>query len=219
MKRVLTGTAAMALLVFSQPSYAVLTDHGITYTLTESDAANPLTDFFTLKITGINGASDTEGGRTAVNSLAFTQPVGFTTASLTNPSGFALVEGGLNSGGCDGSGNFFCFDNLSIADGSPNPQPGPELAANSTLTFFFQVTTATGDFSDYNPAFKIDWVGTKNNYDLVSKTIGIGTDNPPPPPPPPPPPTVPEPGSIMMLLSGLIGAGGWFGMRRFRSAA
>jgi hypothetical protein len=49
------------------------------------------------------------------------------------------------------------------------------LAANSSLTFLFDVTISSGTFSSYtDPSFKIDWVGfnsdgtPKHNYDLVS---------------------------------------------------
>ncbi len=220
MKWWMTGVAAAALLLSLQPANAVLVSQGITYTLTEADTASALTDRFTLTITGINAAADTEKGREVVNAIAFNQPTGFTSAVMINPaSGFTEVTGGLASTGCDGTGNFFCFDNTAVADAAGNPGL-PVLGANSSLTFVFDVTTATGNFAGYNPSFKIDWRGTANNYDLVSLPIGITTSiTPPPPPPPPPPPgTVMEPGSMMILASSLLGMAGFIGIRRRRNS-
>jgi hypothetical protein len=138
-----------------------LTADGITYNLTDS-VVNSTTDQFTLTITGINGPSDTEGGRYGVQSFAFNPPSHL--SSVTAPTGFTEESGGLNSGGCDGNGSFFCFK----ANTTPS---GPALAANSTLTFVFDLTLSSGSFSGYDPDFKINWDGTKNNYDLVSQSL------------------------------------------------
>jgi hypothetical protein len=202
------GAAALLLpALLASTAANALVAQGITYTLTEADTASALTDRFTLTITGINGAADTEKGREVVNAIAFNQPTGFTSAVMIQPaSGFTEVTGGLASTGCDGTGNFFCFDNTAVANAAGNPGL-PVLGANSSLTFVFDVTTATGNFTGYSPSFKIDWRGTANNYDLVSLPIGITTVivPPPPPPPPPPPGTVMEPGSLPLLGAGLIG--------------
>jgi hypothetical protein len=214
------GVLALPLLLSTTSAHAVLVADGITYTLTEADTANPLTDRFTLTITGINGATDTEKGRAGVNAIAFTTPTGFTTATfIPPPTGFVFVSGGLNSGGCDSSGGFFCFDNTNIPNGG-GVSALPPFPANTSLTFVFDVTTATGNFAGYDPHLKIDWVGDKNNYDLVSLAVGITTDGGPPPPPPPPPPpgTVSEPGSLAMLGSSLLGMAGFIGIRRRRNS-
>jgi hypothetical protein len=105
----------------------------------------------------------------------------------------------LNANGCDGSGAFFCFDNPAIP-----PTPGSPLAADSSLTFIFTETTSAPGSFPYTPAFKIDWVGDKNNYDLVSLPLS-------------PTPPVPEPGSYAMLVAGL-GVIGFMARRRKQQA-
>lgn len=65
---------AFALLLASTSAHALVAD-GITYTLTENSiSANGLTASFTFTASGENTASDTEGGRTGINAIAFNQP-------------------------------------------------------------------------------------------------------------------------------------------------
>jgi hypothetical protein len=166
------------------PAWALVAD-GLTYTLFES-VVTPTEDQFTLTITGINGPTDTEGGRYGVNSLAFneTSPSGsLVTGTLT---GFAYMTGGLSAMGCDGSGNFFCFK----ANTAPT---SPALPANSSLTFTFYLTvTDASAFNGYNPAFKIQWLGSKpGKYDLVSQTLT--------------PTPVPLPAALPLLFGGVAG--------------
>lgn len=184
---------SVAACIASMPAKASLVDEGITYSLTET-VVNSTTDQFTLDITGINGTSDTKGGRYGVQSLAFTLPTGYVSATLP---GFTTFAGGLNSSGCNGKGNFFCFNN--------NMTPTTVLPANSTVDYVFNVTAAAGSFP-YTPDFKIYWVGTKTGtYDLVSLPLA--------------PTAVPLPAAAWLLLSGIAGIGAMARRRRLPTAA
>jgi hypothetical protein len=197
--KLLAATAALVVACGAvAPARASLIADGLTYTLTEA-AISPTVEQFSLDITGINATGingtslDTEGGRYGVQSFAFNQPVGgLVTGSAP---GFMYSTGGLNASGCNMHGTFFCF--------SANTTPSaPALAANSTLDITFTLTASSaGDFAGYNPGFKINWDGTRNNYDLVGQTLT--------------PSVVPLPAALPLLLSGLAGLGF---MRRRRAA-
>ena len=130
--------AAAAALLASTSAHALVAD-GVTYTLTENSiSANGLTANFTLSITGENTAGDTEGGRTGINAIAFNQPAPGTVTggTMSAPSGFSFTLGGLNSSGCDGDGDFYCFDNSAIP-------PTPTTLLSGPLSFTFSVTADT----------------------------------------------------------------------------
>jgi MYXO-CTERM domain-containing protein len=170
-----TLTAAAALLTAAgmtvAPAGTSLLDHGITYTLEQQPTTTPGTHEFALTITGENTTNDTEGGvnahRTGINAIAFNMPSGFVSTTMVSPlTGFTFITGGLNSSGCNGNGNFFCFDNTNIP-----PIPTTDLTGKLVFVFDVQATTES-NFTGYAPDFKIDWVGPgTNNFDLVSKQI------------------------------------------------
>jgi len=208
MKALGSAATAALLLLAPFPASAVLTVEGITYTLTEANTADPLTDRFTLSISGINGATDPKPTRTGIDAIAFNQPTGFTTATVISPGSYTLVMGGLDSDGCkQNAANFFCFDNTLI-DENNNPPGIPTTLMGSTATYIFDITTVTGDFTGYNPSFKINYVGTANNYDLVSKTIGLNGGTPGQQCATPPcDVTVVEPSSLALLGGALLTTG------------
>ena len=196
-KVVATAAAAVALLSASGAAQASLIADGITYTLTEAATANPLMDQFTLGISGINGATDAEGDRIGVEAFAFNPPTNFVSAGA--PSGFTFNNNlGLSANGCHGPGNYFCFSANTPPSGSP-------LAADSVLSFVFTETIFSGSFAGYDPGFKIDWIGTKNHYDLVSLALAptSGTSGG----------SVPEPASLALFGAGMLGFG-WLARRR-----
>ena len=186
------GLFATAQTAQATPQSMALVADGLTYTLSET-VISPLEDQFTLNIAGINGSSDKEGGRYGVDALAFNPPTGFSAATLT---GFTEKAGGLAANGCNGHGNFFCLQ----ANTAPS---NTVLTTNSSLSFIFDVTVTTaGSLSNWDPDFKIYWLGTQNHYDLVSETLtptlssGIQTSLP-----------APEPATLAVIGSALAGLG------------
>jgi len=173
----LAGAQAGAVTVWTLDGSSGATE-GLTYTLT-GDLA---TGSFNLAIEGINVAGvDTIGGRTFLEDLSFNPPTGYTGASL---GGLAAIDGGLNASGCNGSGNFFCFDGVHQA------------VAGSTMSLDFTITASS--FEGYVPHLKVDWNGSANNYNLVSTDMVAA---------------VPEPETYAMFLAGL-GAMGFVARRR-----
>jgi hypothetical protein len=181
--RFLSLAVALAGCIAVLPAHALMAD-GLTYTLTAFATPNPDVANLTLTISGINGASDTEGGRYGVLAIAFNDPSGF--AVITGvPSGFDLMPGGLSSaggGGCNGSGGFICVQNtLPISQSS--------LPADSSLSFDFSVAltgftpSALVAAANYQDDFKISWDGNNSNsygsadfksgYDPVSQNIAL----------------------------------------------
>jgi hypothetical protein len=215
-RRVVVAIAASAicLAAATTPGEAsTLVADGVTYSLT-GVAITATHDQFTLNISGINGASDTEKFRIGVHAFAFNPPANFSNATA---SGFTFNTGGLNSGGCSGSGNFFCFDR-------PKPS-GSALSPNSTLSLVFDVFLTSGTFANWKPDFKIDWTGTpivKNNgklmdrpYDLVSLELDPSF----PPREIDPPAATPLPGALPLFAGGLAAFGLFMRRRKQKLAA
>lgn len=166
-----TALAAAAALALSSAPASALTVDNITYSLTHSlVSAAAGTETWSLTLGILNESTD---GRTAVTSLAFNRPDGFVSATLP---GWTTMSGGLNASGCSGSGNFFCFAGYA--------------AAAPSMSFTFSLTAAAGALDAYAPDFKIDWIGSQNNYDLVS--LPLASVN-----------AVPEPETYAMMLAGL----------------
>jgi hypothetical protein len=150
---------------------------GISYTLTQdsgamlgADSSHPAdyVKWFSLNITDVNDPGSPYGGKSGVQSFALgdlgnNKPYFI---DATAPTGFTLMPGGLNSSGCDSKGSFFCFQ----ADTAPPKTPA--LAADWSHSYQFSLTgKSVADFNGWDPGFKINWIGSQNNYDLVSKEL------------------------------------------------
>ena len=128
----LPALAVAAFIAATPVQASTLIADGITYSLTAT-AVNETTNEFTLLITGINGAADTEMGRSGVNGIAFSLPSHFDKVVMKNsPSIFTELDGGLNASGCNGNGNFFCFKAKTTPTSSPELDPSPRSLLFST---------------------------------------------------------------------------------------
>ena len=164
--RLVSALAVVAFLMSGAGASAVLISQGVTYDLQVTSGLSTSTASFNLRISGINGTADTEKGRYGVDDLAFSLPSNFSSAFA---AGFVTQAGGLNAGGCNGHGAFFCFNGTTPSQ--------PALAPNSVINIPFSITLSSGNFLSWNPHIKIDWEGSKRgNYDNVSKSLnGIST--------------------------------------------
>jgi hypothetical protein len=176
-----------------------LATNGLTYNFSIiGGALNSTSATFDVHITGINVVgTDAIGGRSGINAFAFT------TANLPNIlsgsttlAGASFQSGGLNSGGCNGNGGFFCFGNTGVAN-------TPALASGTVIDIDFSLNLASGNFLAWDPSFKIDWNGSQNNYSLVSETIPLGPNGTPFSVPPG---ETPIPGAVWLFGSGVAGA-------------
>jgi hypothetical protein len=175
---------------------------GSSYTLTYTPTANP--DIFDIFLK-VDTTSTTLPGD-LLNAVAPKVSSSFASvAFISGPFG-SVQNGGLSSGGCNGSGSgFFCSGGTGLAIGSGHvynwewavtlSSPGDLFTASDEASIKASFVTPAG-----------------GNAGITSEDITLQPGVTPPPPPPPAP--VPEPSTLLLLGTGVLSAAGTI-RRRF----
>ena len=172
------------------------TFQGATFTVTQNSSTN-----VTFNIAGANALTGNWAGAQYLGAFSF-KGLGATalTATLAGGGTTNSEPGGLNAGGCNGSGSgFVCFDFT------------PNIAANtSNLTFDLNATSGAFNFAQTGPHLKILWTNNATTDqkvgDLFSQDIPFSheTFNS----------AVPEPATWAMMITGFGLAGAAIRRRR-----
>lgn len=178
---------------------------GATYTLVSDFVdlgASATTDtvnfLLVVDTSGVNAFNSVSDARLLDVAIKITSDNGLTGALIVQPSDFVEVLGGLNAGGCNGAGAG--FDCAHSTTNGVATSGGP-------YTFVFQETYATGTLLSGNLAASVKaryGSPTAGFLGLTSEQITIQR----------PPSGVPEPASVILLGSGLVGIGLWGVKRR-----
>ena len=173
----LAGTMVLCLgLVGTPASWAnSLTFQNVTFDLSLNGSGN-----LVLGITNALNAGSDWTGIDHLNAFTINQ---YGTATGLQSTGWITNAGGLSSGGCDGSGNFTCFNGQSFA---------------LTNSFSFEITHSAGTFSLANPpSLKVLFSGAdvpNGHGSLLSQPI----------------PAVPVPGTLLMFGLAFVLFVGWY---------
>ena len=167
---------------------------GNIYTLNYSQTSTQVgTDNYTITLT-LDSSSFVDGTDSGFLMAVSPNITGWSNATLVSaPGGTAdwssVMAGGLDSSGCNGHGvPFFCNDAMS--QGTFN-----EVGSSTPLTFVWTITDSTLPTGTDGAAIKALFDSSSGkNLGITSADIALQ-----------PSPSVPEPSSLLLLSSGLIG--------------
>jgi PEP-CTERM motif len=205
-RKLATFAATVAALGISVPA-AADTFQGTIWSLTYSGSpladADPLHETYRVTLSvDTNGYTGAGAGGLYLDQVALKVSSQLFAASLFSAPGGAsdwqLAGGGLNSGGCSGSGSGFeCANSLSVLNGGKGVAINPGNGVGIDYSWVFDLTMNNGALitSLLGDSIKARFVNSSGAKvgDLISENMTLATPTTP----------VPEPESYAMLLAGL----------------